>query len=400
MNESIPVTILSGTLGVGKTTVLNHILTNDHGLDVAVVVNDMGEINVDAHLIERRVENENVIEFSNGCICCSLQGDLEKSIIDLGLNEDFRYLIVEPSGISDPKSVAQLFQQGRPSGFYEIDSVTTVINAREFYDSFNGREVEREGNQSETRPLADLIVDGIEFCDTLIINKKDLVNDTELTEICEMVRTLQPSANFYITEFGEINPSKILDTGRFNIQTVESAASWKRALDDQHDSDDDNTARGIHMGESQDCHQHPPEIYNIDSFTYYRRCPMHPKRLAETLQQLPKGVIRTKGLLHVAGRPKYAMNLSVAGEQAHVDVAGRWIDSLSEGRKNNYRKSQDIDWDDTWGDRETQLVIIGKEIDIEAIETMLDKCLCSEGEQDINSGDNPFPQEEGEYIRL
>lgn len=401
MTEPIPVTVLSGTLGAGKTTLLNHVLMSDHEYDVAVVVNDMGEINVDANRIERRVEGEAVIEFSNGCICCGLQGELEQAITDLALNEDFDYLLVEPSGISEPKPVAQQFVQGRASGFYNLDSVATVVNAREFYDSFRGKSVEPKAKPGETRPLADLIVDGIEFCDTLLINKTDLVSETELTDVRETVRTLQPSANLYTTEFGNISPSEILGTGRFDAQAVDSAASWKQALDAHHgDSTDEKMERGIPAEESHDHHRHPPEVYGVDSFIYHRRRPMHPERLAETLKDLPTGIIRAKGLLHVAGRPEYAMNLSVAGEQAHVDVSGRWIDSLSETRKQNYRRSRNPDWDDTWGDRETQLVIIGQHMDSEAIEDVLDTCLCSEEEFGGENAENPFPRQEGEELRL
>lgn len=401
MTEPIPVTILSGTLGAGKTTLLNHVLTSDHEYDVAVVVNDMGEINVDANRIERRVEGDDVIEFSNGCICCSLQGDLEAAITDLAVNEDFEYLLVEPSGISEPKPVAQQFVRGRPSGFYTLDSLTTVVNAREFYEAFSDRAVERNGKPGETRPLDDLIVDGVEFCDMVVLNKTDLISDTELTDVRETIRTVQPSAKLYTTEFGTIDPSEILGTGRFDAHAVDSAASWKQALD-THDRnhEDHDTTHHSHADESNAGHRHPPEIYGVDSLVYERRRPLHPERLAETLQDLPAEIIRAKGLLHVAGRPEHALNLSVAGQQAHVDVSGRWIHSLSETRQQSYRQSRDLDWDDTWGDRQTQLVVIGRQMDIEAIEGMLDACLCAKAEFDRKGVENPFPQEEGEELRL
>jgi len=395
MDEPVPVTILSGTLGAGKTVLLNHVLTSEHEYDVAVVVNDMGEVNVDADLITRRVDGEDVVELSNGCICCGMQGDLEQAITDLALNEDFGYLLVEPSGISEPKPVGQQFVQGRAAGFYTLDSVTTVVNAREFSDAFGDGTAERKGKPGETRPLSDLIVDGVEFCDTLIINKADLVSDTELEAIQETLRALQPSAEMYVTEFGKIHPSELLGTGRFDVETVDSAASWKQALDNHRTDDEAARSRADH-----DDHRHPPDVYDVESFMYQHRRPMHPERLAETLANFPDSVIRAKGLLHIGGRPEYALNLSVAGEQAYVDVSGRWIASLSETRQESYRQSRNPEWNDTWGDRKTQLVIIGREMDTEAIEDALDRCLCVEDELNEESAENPFPQREGEELRL
>lgn len=401
MDEHIPATILSGTLGAGKTTLLNHTLTGSHEHELAVVVNDMGEINVDADLIERRVKGEDVIELTNGCICCSMQGDLQQAIADLAFNEDFDYLLIEPSGISDPKPVARQFFQGRAAGFYNLDSVITIVNAREFYKAFIDGTIKRKGKIGGTRPLSDLIVDGVEFCDTLIINKTDLVSQVELDEVKTTLRTLQPSAEIHTTEFGKINPTEILDVGRFDVETVDNTATWKQALDDFHsDSDHETTSHHADNMEDHDNHRHPPEIYDVDSFVYQRRRPMDPERLAETLADLPDGVIRAKGLLHVAGRPKYAMNLSVAGKQAYVNISGQWIASLSGTRQEKYRQSRNVEWDNTWGDRRTQLVVIVRNIDVEPIENMLDKCLCLSDNFNQESAENPFPQREDEEVRL
>ncbi len=401
MNDTIPVTVLSGTLGAGKTTLLNHILTDDHGHEVAVVVNDMGEINVDANLIERRVEGEDVIELTNGCICCSMQGDLEQAVEDLAINEDFDYLLVEPSGISDPKPVARQFFQGPAAGFYTLDSVVTIVNAREFYDAFGDGTIERKGKPGETRPLSDLIVDGVEFCDTLIVNKIDLVSETELGQLRETVRTLQPNAKIYTAKFAEINSGEILDTGRFDAETVDNAASWKQVLDNHDcDSDYEATIDYSHNTTDHDNHRHPPEVYGVESFIYQRKRPMDPGQLAETLANLPDGVVRIKGLLHVAGRSKYALNLSVAGNQSFVDISGRWIASLSETRQTRYRRSRNLDWHDTWGDRETKLVVIVRNADTGDIEEVFDNCLCCSNGLDHESRENPFPQQPGEEMRL
>ncbi|MES3516707.1 MAG: GTP-binding protein [Natronomonas sp.] len=432
----IPVTVLSGTLGAGKTTLLNHVLTGDHGRDVAVLVNDMGEINVDADIVERRVD-ETVVELSNGCICCGMRGELEAAVTELAANEAFEQLLVEPSGISEPKSVAEQFIQGRAASLYRLDSVTTVVDARAFYDTFEGRQPASERDRSTgsdgaetTRPLSDLIVDGVEFCDTLVVNKTDLVTDDELDSVLGTIRILQPEAELLTTEFGAVDPEKILETERFDPEAVAGSAGWKHALDAHtdenghgatagdepdhgeverhstgHETNSDGSAdhgsgHDHDNRESDHDHAHPPEIYGVDSFLYHRRRPMHPKRLTETLSALPEEIIRVKGLIHVAGRPDYAMNLSVAGEQAHVDVSGRWIASLSDVRRDAYRDSHDIKWDDEWGDRETKLVVIGQGMEREAVGETLDACLCTDAELTETYAENPFPRREGEQVTL
>ena len=404
---AIPVTVLSGTLGAGKTTTLNHVLTADHGHEVAVLVNDMGEINVDADRLERRVD-EAVVELSNGCICCGMQGELEQAVIDLALREEFDYLLVEPSGISEPKPVAERFVRGRAAGFYELDSVTTVVDARQFSDAFGDDLAERRGETDGAKALSDLIVEGVEFCDTLVLNKTDLVDDDELASVRRSVRTLQPKARLLETTFGRIDPDLILGTGRFDARTVDGSAGWKRALEahaeDSEAEDENEREERAHDGHGHDGHDHahPPDVYGVDSFLYDERRPMHPERLGETLSALPGTVLRAKGLLHVAGRPEYAMNLSAAGGNVRIDVSGRWIASLPERRRESYRGSRDPDWDEEYGDRRTRLVVIGRGMDSGAVEASLDACLCTDEELDAESldADNPFPRREGDELAL
>ena len=411
---SVPVTILSGTLGAGKTTVLNHVLTTDHGYDAAVLVNDMGEVNVDAELVERRVgDDSEVVELSNGCICCGMQGELERAVTDLALNEEFDYLLVEPSGISEPAPVARQFVRGSAAGFYSLDSVATVVDARQFHDAFGRGVVERRGDEDGTRPLSDLIVEGVEFCDTLILNKTDLVSEGELDDVIATIRTLQPDATLFTTEFGRLDPGSLLGTGRFDAERVANAAGWKRAIEhhkahaggDAHDEHEH--AGGDNHGHSHDHdHLHPPDVYDVDSFVYHRHRPMHPERLAQTLSNLPDEIVRAKGLLWVAGRPDHALNLSVAGSQSYIDVSGRWIASLSTVRQEAYRSSRDLDWHDEYGDRETQLVVIGQGLDRDRVERLLDACLLDEDEMTAtfdttyDTPANPFPAREGGELRL
>ena len=446
--ESIPVTILSGTLGAGKTTTLNYLLTGDHGYEIAVLVNDVGEVNVDAQHVERHIEGE-VIELSNGCICCGLQGQLTQSVIRLVQEQEFEYLLVEPSGISEPAPVAKQFVQGPASHLYELNSVTTVVDARQFYDAFGDGPAERREDDEHGRPISDLIVEGVEFCDTLILNKTDLVSDAEKQTVIETLRTLQPEATLLVTEFGQVDPAELLDSGRFG-RDIEQSARWKQTLeayeneehehggddhghehghdgdehdhehehdghdhdhgDDhghEHDDDDHGHDQGHehdddehghdqgHEHEHDHDHVHPPEEYGIESFVYQESRPMHPERLAAFFESVPEGLIRAKGWIHVKERDTYALELSLAGREAHITVAGRWIASLPEQRQSHYRALHDPHWDDQWGDCETRLVIIGRGIDRDAIQRALDACVIEDDELKEEGGLTDSTEEGG-----
>ncbi len=411
-DRAIPVTVLSGTLGAGKTTVLNHILGGNHGVEAAVVVNDVGVVNVDAEIVERRADEKEVVELSNGCICCGLQGELEHSVVELAMEHEFDYLLVEPSGISEPAPVARQFVEGRPSTLYDLQSVTTVVNARQFYDAFESGQPTRYGkNEDGTRPLSDLIVEGVEFCDTLILNKMDLVSDDELETIRADIRTVQPDATIIPTEYGKIEPATFLEEKPFDRDAVEQSARWRKIFrsneDENHHEheESDHKERHEHNQEGHDHshdehdHAHPPEVYGIDSFVYQRSEPMHPERIAEFLRETPRNLIRAKGWLHVAGRPDLALELSLAGQEAQITVAGRWIASLSEARQKRYRETRDPNWTDKYGDRETRLVLIGRNLDTEQIEKQLDRCVL--GSKNLASTvENPFPDREGAKLKL
>ena len=398
---SVPVTILSGALGAGKTTTLNHALAADHGREIAVLVNDMGEVNVDSEAVERRIgKGTDVVELSNGCICCGMAGEFEQAVTDLALEETFEYLLVEPSGISEPKPVARQFVRGPAAGFYELRSVTTVVDAGAFYDAFGEGDAVRRGEDGD-RPLSDLIVDGVEFCDRVLVNKTDLVTEAELDSIIGTIRTLRPGVEIVPTTFGELDPETVLDGSAFDAEAVGAAASWKRALRryDATEGDEHSEAHDAHD------HSHPPEVYGIDSFVYDRRRPLDPGTLLGVLRDLPDGVVRAKGWLHVAGRPDHALRFSLAGREASVHIAGRWVASLDGDARERHRESRESVWDKRWGDRQTKLVFIGRDVDERTLCDRLDDCLrAGDGADDPHAAsataNNPFPGETKTELRL
>lgn len=397
---AVPVTVLSGTLGAGKTTLLNHVLTADHGYETAVVINDVGEVNVDADLVERQVGGE-VVELSNGCICCGMQGEFEQAIVDLARTEEFEYLLVEPSGISEPAPVAGRFVRSHAASFYDLSSVTTVVDARQFYDAFSDGDPVRRGEASDgVRPLSDLLVEGVEFCDTVVLNKTDLVTDDELASVRKSIRTVQPAAEIVRTTFGRVDPDDVLDTGRFD-EHVPDSASWKRAMAHHRADTADGESGERHTHAAGHDHAHPPEVYGIDSLVYRCRRPLHPDRLERTLRALPGDIVRAKGHLHVAGRPDHALALSLAGRESRVQVSGRWIASLPAARRERYRHSRRLEWSDRWGDRETEVVVIGRGIDRERVERRFADCRLTEDElADEHDFESLFPARDGEVMRL
>ncbi|MFT4946145.1 MAG: G3E family GTPase [Natronomonas sp.] len=386
MAVAIPVTVLSGVLGAGKTTLLNHALTAADDREIAVVVNDMGDVNVDAELVERTVKGvngEDIVELSNGCICCSIQGELAEGVITLAEAERFDHLLVEPSGISDPKQVVKRFLRGRVAGYYDVSSVTTVVDARRFYDAF-----ETDSGDSPTvddRPLAELMIEGVEFCDTVVVNKMDLVMAAQQESLLDSLRVLQPEATYIPTQFGAVDPERILDQSRFDPQTVDEAPRWKQLLGD----DSEQLEHGSHL------HR---ELYM--SFTYASHRPFHPGRLVETLTTLPRGILRMKGRLHVTGRPGTALDLSMAGGEIHVTASGRWIASLEPSRQQCYRERRNLDWDDGWGDRKTELVVIGRDLPVESITNAFDAARCTDPELGADGFENPFASDEDERLLL
>ncbi|CAJ51163.1 CobW family GTP-binding protein [Haloquadratum walsbyi] len=407
-----PVTILTGSLGAGKTTLLNRLLTKSDDRSIAVLVNDMGELNVDANLIAEQsalTETDDAIaELSNGCICCELRDDLERAVVQLAGEYSFDHLIVEPSGISEPAPVARLFTGGSSAAArYQIDAIVAVVDAYQFSDIVD------EGNASDDevlkntsnddvdnnqRPLSSLLVEQVEFADVVIINKTDLVDNEQQTNVNEIIETLRPDAKILTTTYSEVDPAIILGINRFDPATAAERAGWKQILNTTHDEQikqsvqdthsQNHASRDNHDHEHDHSHTHPADRYGISSFSYERRRPFHPSRIATVLSNLPAAVVRSKGHLWVAGRETAQLTFSQAGPSAIISVTGRWIASLPEFEQDAYRNNRselEFEWDEEWGDRRTGLVFIGYDIDTEALIAQLDDAIVTDTEFEKNN---------------
>ncbi|MEK3884014.1 GTP-binding protein [Paenibacillus sp. PL2-23] len=378
----IPVTVLSGYLGAGKTTILNHVLNNREGLKVAVIVNDLSEVNIDAELVREggglSRNEEKLVEMSNGCICCTLRDDLLQEVERLAMEGRFDYILIESTGIGEPLPVAQTFtyvdeeQNIDLSKLTRLDCMVTVVDAFNFWQDFNSSESlsqrNQEAGEGDTRHVVHLLTDQVEFCDVLIINKCDLISEEELVKLETALRGLQPRAKFIRASQGNINPKEILNTGLFDFDAASQSAGWIQELQKEH-------------------HTPETEEYGISSFVYTRKIPFHPERLLKWMAKWPKAVVRSKGILWLATRNNTAISFSQAGVSRQLAPAGLWVASLSEDERKayfgeNYPKSPD--WDDEWGDRVTKLVLIGIDLDKEAISQSLDGALLTPEEMSGN----------------
>ncbi|MFJ8066008.1 GTP-binding protein [Psychrobacillus sp. NPDC096426] len=378
MKKSIPVTVLSGYLGAGKTTVLNHLLANKEGRKIAVIVNDMSEINIDSQLIQNggfsRTE-EKLVELTNGCICCTLREDLMIEVEKLAKQGNIDYLVIESTGISEPIPVAQTFtyideEVGIDlSRYCRLDSMITVVDAFRFWSDYESGETLLERKQTDdvldNRDVSDLLIDQIEFANILLISKTDLVTPEYIRAFRSFLVKMNPEATIITIENGVVSPSEILDQGLFNFEKASQGAGWIKELNEEHVPE--------------------TEEYGITSFVYRRKRPFHPERWYAWLNTFPQEIVRSKGFFWLATRNNMAGLLSQAGSSLQIQGAGHWIASLPKSeqemifQEDSSLKSR---WDDVHGDRQTEMVWIGLDMNRDEIESQLDECLLTDAEME------------------
>ena len=420
-NKEVPVLLLTGYLGSGKTTLLNKILANKKGIKFAVIVNDIGEVNIDAALIEKGgvvgQKDDSLVSLQNGCICCTLKMDLVEQLKEIVDMKRFDYIVIEASGICEPAPIAQticsipsLGPQYIKNGILRLDSIVTVVDALRMKDEFaNGSDLMKSNLDEED--LASLVIQQIEFCNIILLNKAAEVEPKELEHLKQIIRAIQPKAEIFECNYGDVDLDLIVNTHKFDWQTVATSAGWIQEIESErnggeeheeeehehehhHHDEDDDEHEHHHHGDHEHGHHHhhdhdhdhdheggEVEEYGIGTFVYYRRKAFDLALFDEFVaRKWPRDVVRAKGICYFADEPDMCYVFEQAGQQKTVKQAGQWLatmpaDQLTELRKNNPQLEKE--WDDKYGDRMIKIVFIGQHIKEQknAIIQELDKCL-------------------------
>lgn len=420
-DKRIPVSLLTGYLGAGKTTVLNHILANQEGYKVAVIVNDIGEVNIDASLIAKggavTQKDDNLVPLSNGCICCTLKVDLMKQIIELARSKRFDYILIEASGICEPGPIAGSIcmldgsdpNAQLPAVAY-LDSITTVVDAKRMADEF-GSGASLMQDDLDEEDIENLLIQQIEYCTTIVLNKIDDVNEKEKADVLEVIKALQPDAKIIETNYGKVDVKEVLSTDNFDYRKIIQSAGWVKAMelegensedldhdehehhdhDEHHEHDHEHEHHEHHDHDEHEGHGHhhhhhhhhhdegEAEEYGISTFVYQNVKPFAKAKFEEfVFQNWPKEVIRAKGLFWIIENPNVAYIFEQSGKQKTATDDGDWIAAFpEEDRKEILAMNPDVaaEWDPVYGDRINKLVFIGRKMDKEGIIRALDNCI-------------------------
>lgn len=415
MIKQIPVLLITGYLGSGKTTLLNRILNNNRGIKFAVIVNDIGEVNIDANLIEQGgvvgKKDDSLVALQNGCICCTLKMDLVEQLHDITCMDKFDYIAIEASGICEPEPIAQTIcsipQMGKKyleNGLARLDCIVTVVDALRMRDEFGcGDDLMKKHIGEED--IENLVIQQVEFCNKILLNKVDEVSPEELDRIKKIIRALQPKAEILECNYGDVDFDKILHTGLFDFENVVTSATWIRELEGHHDEDEhEHEEEHEHEHEDHEHHYHDhdheedeaghyhhghhhhhhhdegeAEEYGIGTFVYYRRPAFNLENFDHFVAtKWPKNVIRAKGVCYFTDEPDMCYLFEQAGQQKTIRQAGKFYATMPE---NELQRMLDTDptlrrdWDETYGDRMQKIVFIGQNLDKEEITRLLDECL-------------------------
>ena len=388
LNE-VPVLLLTGYLGSGKTTLVNKILTNRKGIRFAVIVNDLGEVNIDAELIQKggvvNSQDESLVALQNGCICCTLKMDLVKQLHDLVAQGCFDYIVIEASGICEPAPIAQticsiptMAPQYATDGLPKLDCITTVVDALRMRDEFKCGEGLQKPNLEED-DIENLLIQQIEFCNIIVLNKVSEVSAEELGRLKAIIRTLQPNAAIIECDYCDFDLDRIIGTGMFDFDEVAGSAAWIEEIEDRHEEHHHHGASEHSDNPLENEEEGEADEYGIGTFVYYRRQPMNLGLFDEFVaRHWPKGVIRAKGMVYFTEEYDNCYLFEQAGKQVKMSDAGRWFATMPKEelkRMMAHDPHLRADWDDYYGDRMQKLVFIGQHLDKEAITAALDKCL-------------------------